>query len=479
MAQNRYTILHKLAEGGMAEIYLGHQHGAAGFLKPVVLKRIRPEFGSDPSFRTMLLDEVHISMQLIHGHVVQVNDVGVQNGQLFQVLELVDGWDVETLVKRAQAAGLPLPPSLAFFVAAQVCRALAYVHSRERDGQNLGIVHRDVSPENVLVSDEGDVKLADFGIATAFNKKDRTSAGVVKGKLGFMSPEQASGLRLDGRSDLFSVGCVLYVMLSGGQKPFAGKTDLETLIRQQQGATTPLRQVAPNLPAEVLAVVERAMQQFPEKRFSSAADMLHEVERVQRTVLEPLGQTELKAWLADLLARDGAQPTSKRPPMTAAEEVPVGTEVISGTSIILQDLVEEVRAQAGWSTRRKVLAAGASALGVALGAVAWRSAVSEEGLEFEVDESGNALSDQANTKTSMLGTVSVRFVSEPKGATVVVNGRTFGTTPMGIRFRPGLTHEVFFRKEGYAEQFQRVYVSQAKGQVVEASLSKVPSAGRR
>src|SRR5881628_3539711 len=192
----RYTIVSKLADGGMAEIFLGIQHGAEGFEKPVVLKRVLSAFSADPQFRNMFLDEAHISMGLSHGNIVQVLDVGLSGDRTFLVLELVEGWDLSHIMERAQATGPehPWPPSLALHVTAQLCRALAYAHSkRSPDGRPLGIVHRDVNPTNVLISEQGEVKLADFGIAKAERKREQTAAGIIKGKIGFMSPEQASG----------------------------------------------------------------------------------------------------------------------------------------------------------------------------------------------------------------------------------------------------------------------------------------------
>src|SRR3982751_3477749 len=212
-SHGRYTILGKLADGGMAEIFLATQHGAEGFEKLVVLKRILTPFSADPQFRNMLLDEAHISMSLSHSNIAQVLDLGVSAGRYFLALELVDGWDLGRVLHRAATAGVRLPRELALYVTAEVCRALAYAHSKA-DGQTpLGIVHRDVSPHNILLSDQGEVKLTDFGIAKAMNKREHTGTGVVKGKVAFMSPEQAMGKPIDQRSDLFSLGTVLYLLM--------------------------------------------------------------------------------------------------------------------------------------------------------------------------------------------------------------------------------------------------------------------------
>src|SRR5262245_41829740 len=204
---SRYTILRKIADGGTAEIFLAKQHGAHGFEKTVVLKRIFTTFYADPQFRHMLVDEAHVAMTLNHSNIVQVLDLGESEGRYFLALELVDGWTLDRVLRRSKAAGVPAPPALALYITAEVCRALAYAHGKKRsDGKPLGIIHRDISPHNVLLSEQGEVKLTDFGIAKAQTRKDNSTGKLIKGKIAFMSPEQASGQSLDARSDLFSVG---------------------------------------------------------------------------------------------------------------------------------------------------------------------------------------------------------------------------------------------------------------------------------
>src|SRR5436190_521125 len=220
-SHGRYTILGKLADGGMAEIFLATQHGAEGFEKLVVLKRILTPYSADPQFRNMMLDEAHISMSLQHSNIAQVLDLGVAGGRYFLALELVDGWDLERILQRAYGAGIVWPAALSLYVIACICRALAYAHAKARDGKPLGIVHRDISPNNVLISDQGEVKLTDFGIAKAQRKREQTAAGVIKGKVAYMSPEQALGTTVDRRSDIFSVGSVLYRMVTE-KLPFDG-----------------------------------------------------------------------------------------------------------------------------------------------------------------------------------------------------------------------------------------------------------------
>src|SRR5512138_2999027 len=337
----RYHIARKLADGGMAEIFLGTQHGAEGFERPVVLKRILAPLVADPQFRNMLIDEAHVAMGLNHSNIVQVLDLGHVQGRYFLVMEFVDGWDLGQIIARSTNAAFPIPPEIMLYIAAEVCRALAYAHSRTRDGQPLALVHRDISPQNVLVSEQGEVKLTDFGIAKAMGRRERTHQGVIKGKLAFMSPEQASGFVLDNRSDLFSLGTILYQLFTG-RRPFEAPTDMEAIVRVRECRFTPPEEAKPGLHPEMAAIIHRVMKAKPADRFQTADEMLLAIENVQRTVYKPACQTELKRWLAELQERDhvpsfgrsGAARTI--PPQEAELDVGEGADVVFDQS----DLVE-------------------------------------------------------------------------------------------------------------------------------------------
>jgi serine/threonine-protein kinase len=303
----RYTILGKLADGGMAEIFLATQHGAEGFEKHVVLKRILTAFSADPQFSNMFIDEAHISMSLQHSNIVQVLDLGVAGSRYFLVMELVDGWDLERILKRAHGAGVVFPPALSLYVVTVVCRALAYAHAKARAGKPLGIVHRDISPNNVLISEQGEIKLADFGIAKAQRKREQTAAGVIKGKVAYMSPEQATGAAIDRRSDIFALGSLLYRMVTNAL-PFEAPSDLEQLLRVQKADLTP-------------------------------DEMLADVERVLRTEFHSAGQTELKLWLEQLGRRDGEVSIGKRRLDTSGiVKDELSTDLSAGTSFELDEV---------------------------------------------------------------------------------------------------------------------------------------------
>ncbi|MGD0838323.1 MAG: protein kinase [Polyangia bacterium] len=333
----RYHIARKIADGGMAEIFLGSQHGLEGFERPVVLKRILAPLVADPQFRNMLIDEAHVAMGLNHSNIVQVLDLGHVSGRYFLVLELVDGWDLSQILTRTAAVAFPIPSEIALYIVAEICRALAYAHSHTRAGQPLAIVHRDVSPQNVLISDQGEVKLTDFGIAKAMGRRERTDQGVIKGKLAFMSPEQASGSILDSRSDLFSVGTLLYLLFTG-RRPFESPTDLEAITRVRECRYTPPEEVVPGLNAALAQIIRRAMARLPSQRYQSADQMLLAVENLQRTVYRPAGQTELKRWLADLQARDHCPTVSHAPasPVSEHESLDIG----EGAEVVFEESVD-------------------------------------------------------------------------------------------------------------------------------------------
>jgi len=335
----RYNIVRRVADGGMAEIFLATQLGREGFQKPVILKRIHSTIYADPQFRNMFIDEAHISMSLAHSNIAQVLDLGVAQGRYFLVLELVDGWDLGRVQQRAAAAGVPLPRELGLHIIADVCRALAYAHSKTDGTKSLGIVHRDVSPHNILLSEQGEIKLTDFGIAKAMNKREQTGTGVVKGKVAFMSPEQAYGKPIDQRSDLFSLGTVLYLLMVRS-RPFEGPTDLETLLRVQKGDYLPPEAAAPDLEPEVAAIINRAMKSDVSERYQSADEMLADIEHVARNVFRPVGQTELKRWLSELSLQDGQPSILRATTRPTASRTGTGTGELDGQDVVLSDSQE-------------------------------------------------------------------------------------------------------------------------------------------
>jgi len=306
----RYKALRKIADGGTAEVFLAEQVGAAGFRRLVVLKRIRPELYADEMFRRILIEEALVTMGLHHSNLVEVLDLGEARGRYFLVLELVDGWTLQQLLDRAKAAKVAVPPEMAVYLVAEVCRALGYAHDRTRAGVKLNIVHRDVCPNNVLVSDTGEVKLADFGIAKARIRTSISAVGTTAGKPSWMSPEQASAEPVDARSDLFSAGTMLYYLLTG-EMPFRAPNERELLVRVASGEFVSPAKVKGSLPKDLVKVVLGAMKRNPMDRFQSAQELLAALEKVHRASLPPFGRTELEAWLRTLNKKDGQVPVTR------------------------------------------------------------------------------------------------------------------------------------------------------------------------
>jgi serine/threonine protein kinase len=332
----RYHLVNKIAHGGMAEIYLALQIGAEGFAKQVVLKRILPALAADPQFVRMLVDEAHIASTLNHSNLVQVLDLGKANDEYFLVLEFIDGWSLEQLRRRAAKAKMKFPLPLALYVTSALCRGLAYVHTRKtRDGKPLGIVHRDVSPQNVLISREGEVKLADFGIAKAVGRREKSVTGVIKGKFAYMSPEQSIGGELDARSDLFSVGTVLYI-LTTGKKPFDGDADLDVLMQVRKGRFEKPSELVKDLNPDVEKFIVRALRTDRAKRWQSAEQMADKLDGILVKLGQTAGPTALKRWMETLAAKDGM-----KAPAEMVEPAASGTVELGSRDLELQEIAPQ------------------------------------------------------------------------------------------------------------------------------------------
>jgi serine/threonine-protein kinase len=269
----KYTLLKRLATGGMAEIFLARQAGMGGFEKDVVVKRLLPEHAANQELVSMFLDEARIAANLTHPDIAQIFDLGTQGDSYYIAMELVHGVDLRRLCSQGIAEGNYLPLNHAVRIIAEVCDALAYAHARTDDqGRPLGIVHRDVSPTNILVTFEGGVKLVDFGIAKAANKVSVTRAGQIKGKFGYMSPEQVKGEEIDARSDLFAVGINLYE-ITLGRRLFRGETDLDTMRSIEECNIQRPREVDPNYPEGLERIVMKALARDRFQRYVTARDM--------------------------------------------------------------------------------------------------------------------------------------------------------------------------------------------------------------
>ena len=296
----RYTISRLIAQGGMAEVYRAEQDLTGGITRPVAVKVIRPEYSESSEFREMFLDEARTACTLSHPNIVHIYEVGESDdGQLFMVMELVAGETLATINRIMRGREQRFSDEAIFAIGVACCGALEAVHALTVEGGTVDLVHRDVSQHNLLLSSAGALKLIDFGIAKAATNRNLTMPGVTKGKAGYFSPEQAMGKRLDGRSDLFSLGVTLYKLASGAT-PFDDFTNLAdrhaALVRGQWKS---LDQAFPGLPEGLSAVVTRSLMVKPEQRYQSAREMREALEKAAFDARVRLSQSSLLGYVDD------------------------------------------------------------------------------------------------------------------------------------------------------------------------------------
>jgi eukaryotic-like serine/threonine-protein kinase len=301
----KYALQRKLAEGGMAEVFLAKQTGMEGFEKLVVVKRILPQLCSDDSFVKMFLNEARVAARLNHPNVVQIFDLGKLGDQYFIAMEYVHGEDLRAVIREATDADKRPPIGLVCRIIADMLGGLHYAHTRVgADGKPLGLVHRDVSPQNVLVTYEGSVKLVDFGIAKATRAIDaaQTQAGLLKGKYAYMSPEQARGQPVDARSDVFCVGVLLWE-LATWQRLFKRPTEMSTLMAVIEEPIRAPHTVEPTLPPELDRLIMKALARKTDDRFASAQDLRAALENLIRTSGWEADTLALSTYMRDLFAK--------------------------------------------------------------------------------------------------------------------------------------------------------------------------------
>jgi serine/threonine protein kinase len=287
-----YEILGPLGQGGMANAYVAIRHGVGGFEQRVCLKRIRSDHDQDPEFVRQFLAEARIAASVSHANLVKVLDFGTDSAGYFLALELVQGMDLWGLFSTLTKRGERLAPELVAYIAIELATALEVLHRASPDGVHAGLIHRDVSPSNVLISYDGEVKLADFGIARAVDGPRHTNTGVIKGKVPYMAPRYARTGKADARCDLFAVGVVLFELLAG-RRPYQGQTDLMTLELAAKGEHPSLAALAPNASPVLVAAAERLLEPDTELSFKSATELLNELTRLAlpgATLRRQLGQ---------------------------------------------------------------------------------------------------------------------------------------------------------------------------------------------
>jgi serine/threonine protein kinase len=392
---DRYVIRRKLAEGGMAEVFLASHRGPEGFEKDVVLKCVRSALASDPSFVKMFVAEARIASKLNHANIVHIFDFDRYGTTYYLAMEYVPGGSLAELQSRARARQVAIPPLLAAQVALEVVRGLGYAHRLTDQGQPLHLVHRDVTPHNVLLSFDGAVKLGDFGIAKATSQA--TTAGMLKGKFAYMSPEQARGEPVDARTDLYALGITLWETLTL-TRLFDGESDVAVLRAvQEQPIGSPVR-LNPRVDPDLEGVVMRALERSPAARFQSAQELERALHGYVARRASSLEDTDVGALVRVLFADElrAALPAAEReraalstlatpPPEGASEDSVLDRTRTSGkrtsTGLVVPDGAQTPTATTTWSPWQLVQI-GSGGVVIVIGVVAIVAALYGAGYLF-------------------------------------------------------------------------------------------------
>jgi len=470
----KYTLLRALATGGMAQVYLALQRAVAGFEKLVVIKRILPELARDQAFVEMLLSEARTAATLNHPNVVQTFDVGEHEGTYYIAMEHINGEDIRSIVrgmKRKQATEFPLEHTLNIIIG--VCAGLAYAHEKkDLEGTGLGIVHRDISPQNILITFTGDVKIVDFGIAKSSEKAvgEKTQAGQLKGKVPYMSPEQAAGEEIDHRSDIFAVGIMLFE-LTTRRRLFKAKSEYETLKLICDREYPLPSQVRPGYPAQLEQIVMRALTKNRDFRYQNARDMQADLENFVRHHRIAVSAVSLANWmkflfeekiaeqkealqdvkqLADVIATQHSDPGDMFG-ATATGTSTTGGSTISGTEIGALTAIRQRQ-------RRTYMVLGSIIVGLLAASVSLFLFMRKP---VETTK-GPAPAVTPPVVEAKKGELEIK--TQPPGAYIRIAGELQGAkTPTTLKKLPlGMDIEVKISKEGFEDHVAKVRLTEKK-----------------
>ncbi|MGE0789719.1 MAG: PEGA domain-containing protein [Sandaracinaceae bacterium] len=307
----KYVLLDRINVGGMAEVFKAKAFGVEGFERQVAVKRILPSIAEDSEFITMFIDEAKIAVQLTHANIAQIFDLGRVQDSFFIAMEFVHGKDLRAIFDRARKRGETVPVPMACYTVMKVCEGLDYAHNKkDAAGRELNLVHRDVSPQNILISYDGETKIIDFGIAKAAGKAGKTQAGILKGKFGYMSPEQVRGLPLDRRSDIFAVGIVLYELLTG-ERLFVGESDFSTLEKVRNVEIMPPSTYNRRIPEELEQIVLKALAKDVDDRYQTAMDLHDDLQSFMYTSGNFFSRKDLSAYMRKAFAEEIAKESQR------------------------------------------------------------------------------------------------------------------------------------------------------------------------
>jgi serine/threonine protein kinase len=455
----RYELLKRLAGGGMGEVYLARQRGLAGFQKLLVIKTLLPHLGEDEELIAMFTDEARLSAQLIHPNICQVFEFDAIDGTYYIAMEYLRGEDLRRLFRACQEQGRPLPLPLICRIVADAAAGLAFAHSlRDPAGRPCGIVHRDISPQNILVTLDGGVKIIDFGIAKAAGRAQHTRTGALKGKCSYMSPEQAAGEPVDARADIFALGIVLHELLTG-RRLFKAEDDVQTLARVRECRVPPPSEIDARIDPGLDPIVLKALEREPARRYASAQELRLALEdwlvEGRRSASSAHLAEFLKVIYADRLEREAGEATAELP-TPATRRTPTGSARGSGAG----SQVRTDSASRPVGRRAATVAAAVAAAVAAVGLVAFFAARAPAG---PTAAAGVAVRPEPE-ETPPPRKVTVVLKTEPPGAAIAERGALLGTSPHVWSATPG-EHQLTFQLAGYRDATQDV-VADRDGQEV-------------
>ena len=472
----KYTLYERIGRGGMADVFKGRIQGPGGFERVFVVKRILPHLSDDPAFIKMFVDEAKLSARLNHPNIVQIFELGAVEGEYFISMEYIPGHDLAETTRAIWKKAPPPRVDMVAYVGREICRALSYAHSlTDEQGGRLGMIHRDVSPSNVMLSYEGAVKLLDFGIAKALgDTQDQTNSGTLKGKYAYMAPEQTEGESVDHRIDIFAAGIVMHEVLTG-RRLFKGANDLQTIERVRRCEVRPPSQFNQAVPPELDAILLKALSRNPDDRFQDAGEMAEALDQIVHAWHFKPGHlsTILRENFGGGDSGTGAYPTSR-----PTQSMPTGpTTATSGSASGLRSGTVPPIALPHPRSTGQITAAGAegsAAAAMVLARPVWRrgslwvvALLCAAGVGVGVvkgvvprgagpSDPGLAVASAPPPAPRKVKRIPVLVQSEPEGADVYVPEKfePVGRTPVWLNLEAdkGSPARVMIRKGGYQDK---------------------------
>lgn len=464
----RYEIVQKLGSGGMADVYLAHQPGPFSASKLIVIKQLRSGVMDDEQFVHMFADESRIAVRLNHPNVVQTYEAVAEGRDYYLVLEYLDGKSLHQIFNRVSRSQMPL--TLHLWVLTQVLAGLHYAHElKEFDGTPMGIVHRDVSPSNVFITHNGEVKLLDFGIAKSVGAIGTTREGIIKGKLGYAAPEQCLCKDVDRRTDLFAVGVMLWEAIAGCKRPM-GETDASTYQARVTGTETPIEQAAPKAPVELVKICNHALERQPEKRFQTALEFGRAIERFLTSAGWSNGTEQLRAFMHDRFAAEieetrrridehlgksrsmGGRPLAAVP---ALDSLPPNTHSANREKPTMRP--EETSKLAAWLRRPAIVGAGAAACLTAIAAGVWLSSGRAVGNEPSTQPlTSSPASTSAIPAAPQAAQITLVVTAKPDSAEIRLDGRRISNPYRAAHGRDNASHHLAVSMPGFETSEQDI-----------------------